>query len=314
MYTRILVPLDGSSVAEQVLPYVRVLGRALKTRVELLRVFEPVSASLADPSHGLYVDRIFASMRDHVDSYLERVAKSLREGGLTVSFTADEGSPAASIVREAELEPATLVVLCTHGRSGITRWFLGSTTDKVLHASTRPFLIVRSRKGQVFESTFKLKTILVPLDGSMLAEQVVPHAALLAKGLGLKVTLVRVTPSAREYVLRFVEFAGYPFAYVQDLVKRADAEARDYLDRVREKLRQQGVLSVEGRVVHGQPAATIIDMAREVDDCLIAMSTHGSSGVDRWIRGSVTDRVVRHSADPVLVVRAEKETSHGASA
>lgn len=312
MYTRILVPLDGSTVAEQVLPYVRLLARGLETRVELLRIFEPVSASLVDPAHGLYLDRIIASVRSHVDDYLEGVAESLRKDGLTVSFMAHEGNPAATIVKEAEAEPGTLVVLCTHGRSGVTRWFLGSTTDKVLHASSRPFLIVRSRERQVFESEVELKTILVPLDGSTLAEQVLPHATLLAKTLGLKVTLVRVTPSAKDYALRFVEFAGYQFAYVQDLVKRADAEARSYLDGICEKLHQQGLPSVEGRVVHGTPPDTIIDMAREIDDCLIAMGTHGSSGIDRWIRGSVTDRVLRHSADPVLIVRVEKEPFHDA--
>lgn len=309
MYARILVPLDGSSVADQVLPYVRLLGKGFQAQVELLRVFEPVSPSLVDPAHGLYLDRIVASERSHVEDYLEGVAESLRKDGLTVSFTAHEGYPAASIVRDAEMVPATLVSMCSHGRSGITGWLLGSTTDKVLHATSQPVLVVRSRDQQAFGPEVRLNSILVPLDGSTIAEQALPHAVALGEALGLKVILVRATPSAQDYTLHFASRVSYPFSHIQDLSKKADGAAWGYLDTVCEKLRQQGVPLVESRLIHGDPASSIIDMAREVRDSMVVMTTHGASGLDRWIRGSVTDRVVRHSGDPVLVIRAVKETS-----
>lgn len=311
MYARILVPLDGSPVADQVLPYVRLLGTGFQAQVELLRIFEPISPSLADPAHGLYLDQIVASERSHVEDYLEGVAELLKKDGLTVSSVAHEGHPAASIVQEAESVPATLVAMCSHGRSGITGWLLGSTADKVLHATSQPVLIVRSRERHAPRPELKLRSLLVPLDGSPLAEQALPHAVALAEALKLKVVLVRATPSMPDYTLHFASRVSYPFTHIQDLSKKADAEAREYLDVVCEKLRQQDV-SVERRLVHGDPANALIDMAREFRASLIVMTTHGASGLDRWIRGSVTDRVVRHSGDPVLVIRADKETSREA--
>ncbi len=308
MFTRILVPLDGSELAEQVLPYVRILGKGLQARVELLRVFEPVSPSLADPAHGLYLDRIIASVRTQMQDYLENVAASLRKDGLTVSTIVHEGNPAASIVQEAETIPDTLVAISTHGRSGITRWVMGSTTDKVLHATSHPLLIVRVRDRPVVGPGVKVNSVLVPLDGSTIAEQALPYAVALATALGLNVILLRVTLSAEDYPLPASDFAGYPLSRIEGLIEMADAEAREYLETVCEKLREQGVDSVEGRVVHGHPGGTIIDMTRQIQDCLVAMTTHGVSGLDRWIRGSVANRVVRHSVDPVLVIRAMKDT------
>ncbi len=308
MFTRILVPLDGSELAEQVLPYVRILGKGLQARIELLRVFEPVSPSLADPAHGLYLDRIIASVRTQMQDYLENVAASLRKDGLTVSTIVHEGNPAASIVQEAETIPDTLVAISTHGRSGITRWVMGSTTDKVLHATSHPLLIVRVRDRPVVGPGVKVNSVLVPLDGSTIAEQALPYAVALATALGLNVILLRVTLSAEDYALPASDFAGYPLSRIEGLIERGDAEAREYLETVCEKLREQGVDSVEGRVVHGHPGGTIIDMTRQIQDCLVAMTTHGVSGLDRWIRGSVANRVVRHSVDPVLVIRAMKDT------
>jgi nucleotide-binding universal stress UspA family protein len=312
MYARILVPLDGSPVAAQVLPYVRLLGKGFHAEVELLQIFEPISASLADPAHGLYLDQIIASERSHVEDYLEGVAESLRKDGLTVSCVAHEGYPAASIVQEAEMVPATLVAMCSHGRSGITGWLLGSTADKVLHATSQPVLIVRSRDRHAAGPEAKLSSLLVPLDGSPLAEQALPHAVALAEALGLKVILVRVTPSMPDYTLHFASRVSYPFAHIHNLSKEVDGEARAYLDAMCKKLRQHGFPSVERRLVHGDPAGALIDMAREFRDSLIVMTTHGASGMYRWIRGSVTDRVVRHAEDPVLIIRAMKHAAEEA--
>jgi nucleotide-binding universal stress UspA family protein len=220
MFTRILVPLDGSELAEQVLPYIRILGKGLQTRIELLRVFEPVSPSLADPAHGLYLDRIIASVRIQMQDYVENVATSLRKDGLTVSTIVHEGNPAASIVQEAETIPDTLVAISTHGRSGITRWVMGSTTDKVLHATSHPLLIVRVRDRPVVGPGVKLNSVLVPLDGSTIAEQALPYAVALATALGLNVILLRVILSAEDYPLPASDFAGYPLSRIEGLVER----------------------------------------------------------------------------------------------
>ncbi len=285
MYTRILVPLDGSELAERVLPYVRILARGLQARVELLRVFEPVPPSLAHPEHGLYLDRIIESIRIQARDYLEAVAASLQREGLVVSCTVHEGSPAPHIVNDGECEAASLIAMSTHGRSGISRWVLGSTTDKVLHATTRPLLVVRAQGQQVFSAQAKLDAVVVPLDGSAVAEQVLPHVVGLAKVLRAKVILVRVGPYS-------------------ELFKEMEADAGAYLDQVNQRLRKQGVASVEHELLQGDVAGGIVDLARRMADSMVAMTTHGRSGVGRWLLGSIAERVVRYSGNPVLVVRA----------
>lgn len=309
MYARILVPLDGSDIADQVLPYVRLLGKGFQAQVELLQVFNPVSSRLADPDHGLYLSQIVESERSHVEDYLEGVAVPLRRTGLTVSSVAREGHPAAAIVQEADTVPATLVAMCSHGRSGVTRWLLGSTTDKVLHATSQPVLVVRSRDQQKVKPEVKLNSICVPLDGSTLAEQALPHAVALAEVLGIKVIVARATPSEQDYAIHFSVRVSHRLTDIQELRMRADAEALEYLDTVCQKLHQQGVSVVERRLLHGDPASAIIDMTAEVPDSIVVMTTHGGSGVGRWIRGSVTDRVVRHSEDPVLVIHPARHAS-----
>jgi len=292
MYTRILVPLDGSTLAEQVLPYVRILGNGFRAPVELLRLVDSVPAGRANAGTG-----------SEARSYLEGVAASLRKEGVTVSSTVREGDAASCIVTEAGKNPDTLVAMSTHGRSGITRWVLGSVMDKVLQATTSPLLIVRSHHQEDSAPDVKLETVILPLDGSALAEQALPHAVALARALGLKVTLVRVIPPPGQY---YIDIA-YPPGLHDDLPRQVEQEAVDYLAQVRQKLSQEGVSTVQRHLMRGHPATAIVDFAQEVQHNLVAMTTHGRSGVGRWVLGSVTDRVVQHSGGPVLVIRPKRE-------
>ena len=285
MYQRILVPLDGSPLAEQVLAWVGILAKGMQSRVELLRVIEPPPQDLPDSAHGIYPHRVFASIASHAQDYLEGLAIPLRQNGLSVSSIVREGSPASSIASEGAKEPDTLIAMTTHGRSGISRWLLGSVTDKVLHATTNPLLMVRAYDQENPPEAVNLQTIIVPLDGSSLAEQALPHAVSLAKALKLRVLLVRVTPSLE------------------------DARVMQYLHQVQEKLNNQRVSSVEERLLKGHAADAIVGLARETPHSLVAMTTHGRSGVGRWLLGSIADRVVRHSRDLVLMIRAAEETS-----
>jgi len=135
------------------------------------------------------------------------------------------------------------------------------------------------------------------------AEQVVPHVVNLAKGLGLRVILVSVTfPTEDAY-----RAMGYPVTPYGDLSWQVDAQAEGYFQQIRENLHQQGVSQVEEKLLHGHPAGAIVDLARKTPSSLIAMATHGRSGVGRWVLGSVTDRVIRHSGGPILVIRAVPE-------
>jgi nucleotide-binding universal stress UspA family protein len=148
-----------------------------------------------------------------------------------------------------------------------------------------------------------LTSLVVPLDGSALAEQALPLAAGLARKLGLNLTLLRSTPSIGDYF----KYAGSPPpARMEDLAQEADDEAAAYLDETGQRLRLEGVSYVEGRLVHGPAEMAITDYVQEVPHCLVAMTTHGRSGIGRWVLGSVADRVIRHSSAPVLVIRGQE--------
>jgi nucleotide-binding universal stress UspA family protein len=303
MYRRILTPLDGSTTAEQVLPYVSWLAKNLPAPVELLRVVEYLPPEWMDWLVGVQPLEIAANMTNQAEEYLAGIAQSLSHDVPSVVTTVRGGPDAATIVEEAEQEPDTLLAMSTHGRTGITRWVLGSVADKVLHATAGPLFLVRARdedKAEALERVPNLQTIIVPLDGSTVAEQVIPHVVALAQRLDLGVVLVRATLPVEEYYRASRE----PVAPYGDPTREIDTLAQNYFGRVQEELRQQGVSRVAVKTLPGHAADAIIDLARETPHSLVAMTTHGRSGVGRWALGSVTDRVTRHCEGPMLIVRA----------
>ncbi|MBI4282811.1 MAG: universal stress protein [Chloroflexi bacterium] len=313
MYTRILVPLDSSEVAEQALPYARLLAKGLRIPIELIRIIEPMSPELMDPRHGLDLERLVTGMHAMGQEYLDKIATSLRNHGLSVTCETQEGEPAPQIVAEAQREPGALIAMTTQGRSGGARWVLGSVADKVLRSTTIPLLLVRSQEDLAVAQGGSLTTVVVPLDGSPEAEQILPHVVTLVQGLHPKVVLVRVTPSREEYH-RFLEYhyevepgptltKVYEGPYYEEFSKVANARAMEYLHEKAQEMRGQGLPLVEVHLLHGHQAGSILDLAQGIKGGLVAMTTHGRSGVGRWVLGSVAGRVVRYCESPVLVVR-----------
>ena len=310
MYSRILVPLDGSDLAEQALPYAVALADVLDSPVVLLRVPEnihPLGHDDFDFSSSLQGMSAEDLKKESVD-YLDGVASRLRNQGLKVSAKVRTGEAADLIVEEAAFEEDTIVIMASRGRSGIARWVMGSVADAVLRGVEGPLLLVRPVDGPALEEP-TIDRILLPLDGSELAEQVLPHADLLAKKLKIGVDLVRVTPSAREYHRStvFHPVGGVPINYYppyEEFVRSEDIVAQIYVDDIKRSLETMGIPSVDSYVTHGDPAAAISDVARGVSGTLVVIATHGRSGIGRWVLGSVADSVVRHSGCPVLLVRA----------
>ena len=146
MYTRMLIPLDGSTVAEQVLPYARSLAKALTIPVELLEVVDPEALNLlANPEQGRYIDTVLAEKKESRKSYLEAIARTFQ--GARVKCFVEAGKAEEVIIEKATTDKETLVVMATHGRSGIQRWLLGSVAEKVLHGAANHLLLVRAREG-----------------------------------------------------------------------------------------------------------------------------------------------------------------------
>jgi nucleotide-binding universal stress UspA family protein len=300
MFSRILIPLDGSKTAEKVLPYARFLAGSLNLPVELLAVVDIVEmATHMSADRARYLDTMIEDSVRNSEQYLRGVAGTFP--GANTKCTVEKGKAEQVIIETAAADKGTLITMATHGRSGINRWLLGSIAEKVLRGAPNPLLLVRATDEAKADLVATLKSIVVPLDGSELAESVLPTVAELAKTLKLEVVLFRA------YSIPYSAYSsaeGYYAVDYEELLKAMREEAVDYLEKKTEAVKKLGVDKVSCVAKEGFAADEIISLSRKSPDNLIAMCTHGRSGVKRWVLGSVTETVVRHSADPVLVIRA----------
>lgn len=311
MYSKIIVPLDGSALAEQSLPYARLIAGSLAVPIELLEAFDVLPPAVHGPSTTYARNRMMAEMRRRTRQYLGNTQDELAGAGYVTSSTALPGVPSQAIVRHVSADPDALVVMSSHGRGGIARWALGSIADKVLNSVPNPILIIRSVAEQKGDEV-DFQTVVVPLDGSELAELSLPHAVPIARACGSRIALLSVTHSPdyyrRHMVRPLVGLTPMSGAARESANQRAKEDldaANDYLARVQRRLAedQLGVGEIDTRhVQHDDIAQSIIDHA-EPGHSLVVMTTHGRRGLGRALMGSVTDRVVRHSTGPVLVVR-----------
>jgi len=282
MYEKILVPLDGSEVAEQAMPYVERLARQLKSEVILMTVCLP-----GDP-----LERALAE-------YIERRAEKIQSLGVETRSLCVEGEPAASIINFAERNKIGLIVISTHGKSGISNWPLGSIAGKVVQRSNIPVFLVRSSQPGKAPADDKLGKILVTLDGSHFSEAIIPYAERLAKSMNSEVTLLRVIEQAK-----LPQLAAYRDRekYEKDYMAKMERETERYLDKKEAALAGKGV-KVNSAFLIGKPVETILQYSEEKAVNLIALTTHGFSGITKWAYGSVASKIIEGSPKPVLLVR-----------
>ena len=273
MYDKILLPLDGSKLAEGVLPYAKFLAGSLQLPIHLMHVNDPETAA---PS---------AYAVQGAD-YLKAVAATL-PASLTVNCSVENGRAAEVIVDSASRDTGTLITMATHGRSGAQRWLLGSVAQKVLHASINPLLLIRPAKETQPSADVRLiSNLILPLDGSHLAEKIFPHVVYLANRLKLEVVLIRTyTLPTTGYFMA----TGVSPPDIGRMGTKIKEEIADYLQAKVEQLQAEGIEKVSFVAVQGTGPEEIIELARKTTHNLVAMSTHGRSGIGRWVLGSVTD-------------------------
>jgi nucleotide-binding universal stress UspA family protein len=244
--------------------------------------------------------------REHERAYLERVRDGLispRELSITCANLDSNGSVAGTLARYVETSKIDLVVMTTHGRGGLARAWLGSVADALVRCSPVPSLLVRpGESAPDIAQTPQLKRIMIPLDGSTLSEQILESAVELGGLTEAEYILLR---AAEPFVL--VGYAPLAQASRLDLklTQEGLAAAQRYLDRVAERLRAEGHPARTRALLAEQPAVAILDEVRLQDADLIAMTTHGRSGLARLLLGSVADKVLRGSTLPVLLQRPQ---------
>ncbi len=300
MYSKILIPLDGSKTAEKVLPYARHLAGKFEIPIELLAVIDIAElAAHVRAENARFLDTMIDEGVRTSETYLRGVAATFN--GATVKCTVEKGRAEDAIIEKGQTDVAMLIAMATHGRSGLNRFLLGSVAEKVLRGAANPLLLVRATEEAQSDGEAGFKTVVVPLDGSQLAESILPMVAGVAKKLGLEVTLFRA------YHIPYNAYAGDDGYYAVDydeLISAMRDEANEYLGKKAAEVKKLGVEKVSVSAKEGFAGDEIIALGRKTPAGLIAMCSHGRSGVKRWVLGSVTENVVRHTADPVLVARA----------
>jgi nucleotide-binding universal stress UspA family protein len=319
MLSRILVPLDGSQFAETALPLAAALSRGSGAAVELVSAYDPLpppgagpaeAAALGVPVHAdalgavpMTTAALSESLRDERTTYLREAARRLREATeVDAEVVLVEGRADHAIRARVEASGPDLVVMATHGRGPMERAWLGSVADRLVRDLHLPILLVRPIEGERVDLTvpLALDRVIVTLDGSELAEAVLDPALELAEALGLPVVLKRVIGVRMELESTYIPHAAQAY---QEHVEQERTEAREYLAKVGEGLRSRGATIAALDVDQGPAARTILDTVDPDGRDVLAMATHGRGGLRRMILGSVSDKVVRASVGPVLLVR-----------
>ena len=312
MYRRMLVPLDGSKLAEEVFPYARELAGRLELDLFFLNVCSPEETQLL-PMRQFYVDKMAETVCSRTCEIRGITKKPVGTKTIGTTGKVVVGYPAEEILKYAEENGIDIILMSTHGYSGIKRWALGSVAYKVLHASKIPFWLVRSGiSEEVVYDKWPHRTILVPLDGSKLAESALPHAEALAKQRGtqaIEILLLRVyQPDPIPEVGYYIVETNYPEAlrlkyedYVRQETDRTKDICHNYLENMAEVLKSTGV-KVRTEVLIGNASEEIIKYANKNPFQLIVMASHGRAGINHMVFGSIAEKILLQTNTPIFIV------------
>ena len=278
MYEKIVVPLDGSSLAEVALPYAEEIAAKASSKLTLLSVLQ-TEEDEEYQRHHRYATKMVETTRHQIEKYLEKP----RGEGIKVEGATRIGNPAKGILEYVSKGSPSLIVMATHGRSGVSRWAVGSVADNVVRGTSRqPVLLIRAR-GAYPDVRAKriLKRALVPLDGSIRSEAVISSIMWLAYSLNMEITFLQVAPTTNHIPVNTE-------AYLQ-------SKCRMFEDKG---------ISATYYIRIGAAADEIIDLADEITSDVVAMSTHGQTTLSLWPLGSVAQKVLLGGNTPLMLTRA----------
>lgn len=291
MIKSVLVPLDGSDLAEKALAYATSIAERHNAEMHLVFVI-PGDAD--------------ASEDDRARQYLNGIAQGLdREAQSHVRL----GGAADEIIETAESLEDPLVVMTTHGRTGIGRWIYGSVADKVVHATEAPVLLLRSGGRGVDGEPFA--KILLPLDGSAYSEAAMAYAKQMAETFGSELHVTRVAETANLYsTLGYETYAPGAGQPMSDVVDKMIADIHHYISEVTKSLKNDGY-NTQGVVLEGFAGEELLKYEKQVEPDLVVMATRGRTGFERFVFGSVAERVLKSGNTPVLMVKPAGDLPDG---
>ena len=298
---QILVPLDGSGLAESVIPAAAALARAFGARIKLLHIIEERPP---DRIHG----EPHLTDGDQAQAYLDEVARRPVFQGQAVEVhvhPTKQGDVAESVVDHAQEFGADLVVLSTHGKGGLRGFLFGRIALRALQRGTTPVLLMNPTTSAAVPP-FACRTILVPLDGTAAHEPALAVASTLGRAWQAALHLEIVVPTTG--TLSGHEAATgvlMPLA-TRAILDMAERGAHEYVERLAQALRAEGI-SASSHVSRGEPAASLVEAAERVGADLVVMASHAKGAMDAFWSGSLTPKVVERLQRPILLIRAAPE-------
>lgn len=302
MTPTIMVPLDGSPDAEHALPWAIRLATQAGAAIRLVGVHAPPAIFLDGQTlvGSLIPDD---AVRDREYQYLRGIEARVRKvTAMAVSFELIDGGVVPALAQRAQDLGPAWVVMTAHGRGPVARFFLGNTAAEFVRASPAPVLLVRPAAEEAdLAIQPSVKHILVPLDGSDLAEAILPAAEQFGREFGADYSFVLAldgVPDIEAIAARHEAGLAGPW---DSTVARPKADL--YLEHVAERFRSKGLTAQSKVIAHGGTADRIVEAAAERPDTIIALATHGRGGLAKVVWGSVADQVVRRAVGPVLVFK-----------
>jgi len=298
MLSTLVVPLDGSTLAERALPYAEALARRAQARMILLRA---VGGNEQDATAAL----------SEAEGYLRSVGDALVARGVEVDISAPVGDAVERIVAEGEARNASLLVMGTHGRDGLGRLFSGSVAEEVLQQTTRPLMLIRTEGDAPVAAPFPDRPrVLVPLDGSLFAETALDLAHDLAQLLNGELVLLSVVTPPPPPAMSELGFGAVP--YLDFDLEGARRESQAYLERM---ARQHGIdpAQVQASVQIGGTAEGIIEAIGQLGAALVVMATHARSGLGRFLFGSTATDTLHKIDVPLILIHVDDDPELAAS-
>ena len=299
-HLRFLVPLDGSRLAESVLPVVQQVASRFHAQVILLHIVEK------HPPTVIHGEPHLSSVAQ-AQTYLGEIATRLRSAALAVEIHVHpdkEEDVARSIVQHAQEMNTDLIIMCTHGHGGLRELLFGSNAQRALQLGTQSVLLFFPREDGS-ASSIHFQRLLVPLDGSSAHEPALPVAITIARAFGAELSLVLVIPTLA--TLSGEQAASgllLPFT-MRALLELSQQDAVDYLEQAVARCQAEGVVA-QAEVLRGDIVPTVLAQAERLNVDLLVLASHGRAGLDALLTGSVASRLAGRRIRPLLLVRAER--------
>jgi nucleotide-binding universal stress UspA family protein len=302
MFDTILVPLDGSQLAECVLPHVVAIARSFNSEITLLRLLEKKQAGTSAQLFDLLnwqINKTKAAL------YLEKTKAQFQELSLRAQTTVLEGLEAEGITEYARTQGMQLIILSSHGRNGLTQWGISNVTQKVILSSQTSLLIVRAHQQDIQANELSEKAlyqrILVPLDGSQRAENVLPIITQLAQFHKSQIHLVQVVQTPE--MARQMPPAREDIDLSNQIVARNREEAERYLEQVKSRSVLEGIAVQTHLITSDNAAVALHQLAEQERIDMVALSAHGYSGNRQWPYGSMVNNFIMYGKVSLLIVQ-----------